>query len=92
MKHQSWITLGAQFHMLSGNFALIVLHFVTNFRVVNSVTYRNQRCFSDQPHHALFLDIFTALINNRLGCRSVFMSLMLYSVYDDADVYQLVCL
>ncbi|KAK2903619.1 hypothetical protein Q8A67_008332 [Cirrhinus molitorella] len=33
-----------------------------------SVTYRNQRCFSDQPHHRLFLDIFTALINNRLGC------------------------
>ncbi|XP_059423113.1 serine/threonine-protein kinase Nek10 [Carassius carassius] len=35
-----------------------------------SVIYRNQRCFSDQPHHRLFLDIFTALINNRLGCRS----------------------
>ncbi|XP_016319803.1 serine/threonine-protein kinase Nek10 [Sinocyclocheilus anshuiensis] len=33
-----------------------------------SVTYRNQRCFSEQPHHRLFLDIFTALINNRLGC------------------------
>ncbi|XP_056098619.1 serine/threonine-protein kinase Nek10 [Rhinichthys klamathensis goyatoka] len=33
-----------------------------------SVIYRNQRCFSDHPHHTLFLDIFTALINNRLGC------------------------
>ncbi|XP_067305596.1 serine/threonine-protein kinase Nek10 [Pseudorasbora parva] len=33
-----------------------------------SVTYRNQRCFSDHPHHTLFLDIFTALVNNRLGC------------------------
>lgn len=92
MKHLSWITLGAQFPMLSGNFALILLHFVTNFHVVNSVTYINQRCFSDQPHHTLFLDIFTALINNRLGCRSVFMSMMLYSVYDAADLYQLVCL
>lgn len=92
MKHLSWITLGAQFPMLSGNFALILLHFVTNFHVVNSVTYINQRCFSDQPHHTLFLDIFTALINNRLGCRSVFLSMMLYSVYDAADLYQLVCL
>ncbi|XP_058602606.1 serine/threonine-protein kinase Nek10 isoform X1 [Onychostoma macrolepis] len=35
-----------------------------------SVTYRKQRCFSNQPHHRLFLDIFTALINNRLGCRN----------------------
>ncbi|XP_009290963.1 serine/threonine-protein kinase Nek10 [Danio rerio] len=33
-----------------------------------SVTYRKQRYFNDQPHHRLFLDIFTALINNRLGC------------------------
>ncbi|XP_051999220.1 serine/threonine-protein kinase Nek10 [Xyrauchen texanus] len=33
-----------------------------------SVAYRNQRCFSDQPHHKLFLDIFTALMDNRLGC------------------------
>ncbi|CAM4696395.1 unnamed protein product [Leuciscus chuanchicus] len=33
-----------------------------------SVIYRNQRCFSDHPHHTLFLDMFTALINNRLGC------------------------
>ncbi|XP_057195516.1 serine/threonine-protein kinase Nek10 isoform X1 [Triplophysa rosa] len=32
-----------------------------------SATYRNQRCFSDPPHHKVFLDIFTALINNRLA-------------------------
>ncbi|KAA0702651.1 Serine/threonine-protein kinase [Triplophysa tibetana] len=32
-----------------------------------SATYRNQRCFSDQPHQKVFLDIFTALINNRLA-------------------------
>ncbi|XP_043118026.1 serine/threonine-protein kinase Nek10 isoform X2 [Puntigrus tetrazona] len=35
-----------------------------------SVTYRNQRCFSDRPHRRLFLDIFTALIDNRLGYRN----------------------
>lgn len=87
MKHLSWITLGAQFPMLFGHFALIQLHSVTNLHVVTSVIYRNQRCFSDHPHHTLFLDIFTALINNRLGCRSVFMSMMLYSsVYDAADI------
>ncbi|XP_056332123.1 serine/threonine-protein kinase Nek10 [Danio aesculapii] len=34
-----------------------------------SMTYRKQRYFNDLPHHRLFLDIFTALINNRLGCR-----------------------
>ncbi|XP_055067731.2 serine/threonine-protein kinase Nek10 isoform X1 [Misgurnus anguillicaudatus] len=32
-----------------------------------SVTYRNQRCFSERPHHKVFLEIFTALIKNRLG-------------------------
>uniref|UniRef100_A0A9J7ZKI4 NIMA-related kinase 10 n=1 Tax=Cyprinus carpio carpio TaxID=630221 RepID=A0A9J7ZKI4_CYPCA len=69
-KHQSWITSGAQCPILSLNFALIPLHFVTSVHVINSLTYRNQRCFSDQPHHRLFLDIFTALINNRLGCRN----------------------
>ncbi|TRY60200.1 hypothetical protein DNTS_006760, partial [Danionella cerebrum] len=33
-----------------------------------SVAYRNQRTFFDQPHRKLFLNIFTALINNRLVC------------------------
>ncbi|XP_046733337.1 serine/threonine-protein kinase Nek10 [Silurus meridionalis] len=33
-----------------------------------SVKYREQRHFSGHPHHTVFLDIFTALIKNRLNC------------------------
>ncbi|XP_066500485.1 serine/threonine-protein kinase Nek10 [Hoplias malabaricus] len=33
-----------------------------------SVKYRDQRRFSDHPHHSLFLDIFIALVRNRLSC------------------------
>ncbi|KAL6462149.1 hypothetical protein MHYP_G00285710 [Metynnis hypsauchen] len=33
-----------------------------------SAKYRDQRLFSGHPHHGLFLDIFTALIKNRLHC------------------------
>ncbi|KAL7840079.1 hypothetical protein AOLI_G00254020 [Acnodon oligacanthus] len=33
-----------------------------------SARYRDQRLFSGHPHHGLFLDIFTALIKNRLHC------------------------
>ncbi|XP_030641204.1 serine/threonine-protein kinase Nek10 [Chanos chanos] len=32
-----------------------------------SVTYRNQRCFSNHLHHKLFLDIFTCIVRNRLS-------------------------
>ncbi|XP_041798205.1 serine/threonine-protein kinase Nek10 [Chelmon rostratus] len=31
-----------------------------------SITYRDQRCFSSHPLHALFSDILTALVKNRL--------------------------
>ncbi|KAE8596739.1 hypothetical protein XENTR_v10016225 [Xenopus tropicalis] len=34
-----------------------------------SVNYKNERNFSQYPEHPLFLDIFTALIKNRLACR-----------------------
>uniref|UniRef100_A0A3B4EIG5 Protein kinase domain-containing protein n=1 Tax=Pygocentrus nattereri TaxID=42514 RepID=A0A3B4EIG5_PYGNA len=37
----------------------------------SNAKYRDQRLFSGHPHHGLFLDIFTALIKNRLHCRSV---------------------
>ncbi|KAJ1101855.1 hypothetical protein NDU88_006919 [Pleurodeles waltl] len=33
-----------------------------------SVKYKNERNFSKHPHHKLFLDIFTALVKNRLCC------------------------
>ncbi|KAM6141398.1 LOW QUALITY PROTEIN: serine/threonine-protein kinase Nek10 [Phoenicopterus ruber ruber] len=35
-----------------------------------SVTYRNERNFSKHPKCKLFQDIFTALVKNRLTCRS----------------------
>ncbi|NWX48313.1 NEK10 kinase, partial [Steatornis caripensis] len=35
-----------------------------------SVTYRNERNFSKHPKHKLFQEIFTALVKNRLTCRS----------------------
>ncbi|XP_044149856.1 serine/threonine-protein kinase Nek10 isoform X3 [Bufo gargarizans] len=34
-----------------------------------SINYKNERNFSQHPQHNLFLDIFMALIKNRLGCR-----------------------
>ncbi|KAM4689029.1 serine/threonine-protein kinase Nek10 [Discoglossus pictus] len=34
-----------------------------------SETYKNERNFSQQPQHSIFLDIFTALVKNRLACR-----------------------
>uniref|UniRef100_A0A3B4D4Z4 Protein kinase domain-containing protein n=1 Tax=Pygocentrus nattereri TaxID=42514 RepID=A0A3B4D4Z4_PYGNA len=34
----------------------------------SNAKYRDQRLFSGHPHHGLFLDIFTALIKNRLHC------------------------
>ncbi|XP_069504875.1 serine/threonine-protein kinase Nek10 [Ambystoma mexicanum] len=33
-----------------------------------SVNYKNERNFSRHPHHKIFLDIFTALVKNRLSC------------------------
>ncbi|XP_078520087.1 serine/threonine-protein kinase Nek10 isoform X2 [Lissotriton helveticus] len=33
-----------------------------------SVNYKNERNFSKHRHHKLFLDIFTALVKNRLSC------------------------
>ncbi|XP_058868820.1 serine/threonine-protein kinase Nek10 [Acipenser ruthenus] len=33
-----------------------------------SSTYRNERSFSSLPHHKLFLEIFRALVKNRLTC------------------------
>ncbi|NWQ74970.1 NEK10 kinase, partial [Columbina picui] len=35
-----------------------------------SVTYKNERNFSRHPKHKLFQEIFTALVKNRLTCRS----------------------
>ncbi|KAM9303561.1 serine/threonine-protein kinase Nek10 [Morus bassanus] len=35
-----------------------------------SVTYKNERNFSKHPKHKLFQEIFTALVKNRLTCRS----------------------
>ncbi|NXE03682.1 NEK10 kinase, partial [Lophotis ruficrista] len=35
-----------------------------------SVTYKNERNFSQHPKHKLFQEIFTALVKNRLTCRS----------------------
>ncbi|KAM7123346.1 LOW QUALITY PROTEIN: serine/threonine-protein kinase Nek10 [Ciconia maguari] len=35
-----------------------------------SVTYKNERNFSKHPKHKLFQEIFTALVKNRLNCRS----------------------
>ncbi|XP_067858918.1 serine/threonine-protein kinase Nek10 isoform X1 [Heptranchias perlo] len=34
-----------------------------------SVNYKNERKFSSHPHHKLFLEIFTALVKQRLTCR-----------------------
>ncbi|XP_072009703.1 serine/threonine-protein kinase Nek10 isoform X2 [Engystomops pustulosus] len=34
-----------------------------------SINYKNERNFSQHSQHNLFLDIFMALIKNRLGCR-----------------------
>ncbi|XP_044305347.1 serine/threonine-protein kinase Nek10 isoform X1 [Varanus komodoensis] len=34
-----------------------------------SMNYKNERNFSTHPQHALFQDIFTALVKNRLICR-----------------------
>ncbi|XP_040208952.1 serine/threonine-protein kinase Nek10 isoform X1 [Rana temporaria] len=34
-----------------------------------SVYFKNERNFSQQSQHSLFLDIFMALMKNRLGCR-----------------------
>ncbi|XP_067915905.1 serine/threonine-protein kinase Nek10 isoform X2 [Heterodontus francisci] len=34
-----------------------------------SVNYKNERKFSCHPHHKLFLEIFTALVKQRLTCR-----------------------
>ncbi|GCB61606.1 hypothetical protein scyTo_0004126 [Scyliorhinus torazame] len=34
-----------------------------------SVNYKNERRFSCHPHHKLFLEIFTALVKQRLTCR-----------------------
>ncbi|KAM8966542.1 serine/threonine-protein kinase Nek10 [Pelodytes ibericus] len=34
-----------------------------------SVNYENERNFSQHAQHSLFIDIFTALIKNRLACR-----------------------
>ncbi|KFP99299.1 Serine/threonine-protein kinase Nek10, partial [Leptosomus discolor] len=34
-----------------------------------SVTYKNERNFSEHPKHKLFQEIFTALVKNRLTCR-----------------------
>nr|XP_033786044.1 serine/threonine-protein kinase Nek10 isoform X2 [Geotrypetes seraphini] len=34
-----------------------------------SVNYNNERNFSKHPQHKLFLEIFTALVKNRLTCR-----------------------
>ncbi|XP_075443096.1 serine/threonine-protein kinase Nek10 isoform X3 [Ascaphus truei] len=34
-----------------------------------SINYKNERNFSQHPQHNLFLDIFTALVKNRLSCR-----------------------
>ncbi|XP_078391824.1 serine/threonine-protein kinase Nek10 [Cetorhinus maximus] len=34
-----------------------------------SVSYKNERKFSSHPHHKLFLEIFTALVKQRLTCR-----------------------
>ncbi|KFP45677.1 Serine/threonine-protein kinase Nek10, partial [Chlamydotis macqueenii] len=34
-----------------------------------SVTYKNERNFSQHPKHKLFQEIFTALVKNRLTCR-----------------------
>ncbi|XP_066440829.1 serine/threonine-protein kinase Nek10 isoform X3 [Eleutherodactylus coqui] len=34
-----------------------------------SFSYKNERNFSQHSQHNLFLDIFTALVKNRLGCR-----------------------
>ncbi|KAM4705139.1 LOW QUALITY PROTEIN: serine/threonine-protein kinase Nek10 [Rhinophrynus dorsalis] len=34
-----------------------------------SVNYKNERNFSQHSQHSLFLDIFTALVKNRLACR-----------------------
>ncbi|XP_056376035.1 serine/threonine-protein kinase Nek10 isoform X7 [Hyla sarda] len=34
-----------------------------------SINYKNERNFSQHSQHNLFLDVFTALVKNRLGCR-----------------------
>ncbi|XP_069586107.1 serine/threonine-protein kinase Nek10 isoform X1 [Ranitomeya imitator] len=34
-----------------------------------SINYKNERNFREHSQHNLFLDIFMALVNNRLGCR-----------------------
>lgn len=70
LKRPSWITSGAQCDLYSGFACRVVC--MTDVNSVNSATYRNQRCFSDQPHQKVFLDIFKALINNRLAFRWVF--------------------
>ncbi|XP_051792055.1 LOW QUALITY PROTEIN: serine/threonine-protein kinase Nek10 [Erpetoichthys calabaricus] len=45
-------------------------HFTEGEELENfSVTYRNERKFSSHPQKKLFLEIFTALVKNRLICR-----------------------
>lgn len=68
----SFFLLALSFDLLKHNYQLSIFRFFFFFFSAISVTYKNERNFSQHPKHKLFQDIFTALVKNRFNCRSVY--------------------